>query len=279
MPQWMPDWHTIDESSIKLQKILRLQQQNTLFIGKVLLHHEELPSTNTYAQELLAKSKPIEGTVISTFRQPQGRGQVGSKWESEPDKNLTLSLILYPDFLPPRQNFALNKAIALAVRHFIAALIPDQPIWVKWPNDIYVGTRKICGILIQNSLSRNTISSSIIGVGVNVNQTIFSKDIPNPSSLQLENGKEYDLSSLIPLLCQHLEAMYLRLKAGQFANLDAEYLQYLYRLQESTLFQRRNGDVFWGKICGVSASGQLLIRHEEGEEEAFDLKEVSIVGF
>lgn len=255
-----------------------LQEQNTLFIGKVLLHHDELSSTNTYAQELVAKSKPIEGTVISTFRQPQGRGQVGSKWESEPDKNLTLSVVLYPVFLAPWQNFALNKAIALAVRHFIAALVPQQPVKVKWPNDIYVGTRKICGILIQNSLSRNTLASSIVGIGVNVNQTIFSKDIPNPSSLQMENGKEYDLYSLIPLLCQHLELMYLRLKSGHFAELDAEYLQHLYRYQESTLFQRVNGTIFWGKISGISGSGQLLIVPEDGLEESFDLKEISIIG-
>ena len=121
----------------------------------------------------------------------------------------------------------------------------------------------------------------IIGPPSSVTDTalLLGKPIIFIKSIDLENGKEYDLSSLIPLLCQHLEAMYLRLKAGQFANLDAEYLQYLYRLQESTLFQRRNGDLFWGKISGVSASGQLLIRHEEGEEEAFDLKEVSIVGF
>lgn len=255
-----------------------MQQQNTLFIGKVLLHHEELPSTNTYAQELIAKSKPIEGTVISTFRQPQGRGQVGSKWESEPDKNLTLSIILYPDFLPPQQNFALNKAVALAVRHFVAELVQLQPVWIKWPNDIYVGARKICGILIQNSLNRNTLASSIVGIGVNVNQTIFSKDIPNPSSLQLENGKEYDLPALIPLLCHHVEAMYLRLKSGQFANLDAEYLQHLYRYQQPTLFQRSNGEVFWGSISGISEMGKLLIRLEEGGEEAFELKQVSIVG-
>lgn len=256
-----------------------MQEQNTLFIGKVLLHQEELPSTNTYAQELIAKSKPIEGTVISTFRQPQGRGQVGSKWESEPDKNLTLSVILYPTFLPPLQNFALNKAIALAVRHFIAELLPDQSVTVKWPNDIYVGTRKICGILIQNSLNRHALASSIVGIGINVNQTIFSKDIPNPSSLQLENGKEYDLSSLIPRLCWHLEVMYLRLKSGHFAILDAEYLAHLYRYQAPTVFKRINGTVFLGKISGISGSGQLMVTHEEGGEEAFDLKEISIVGF
>lgn len=255
-----------------------MQHQNTLFIGKVLLHHKELPSTNAYASELVAKSKPSEGTVISTFRQAQGRGQLGSKWESEPDKNLTLSVVLYPDFLLPRQNFALNKAVALAVRQFIAELVPQQLVCIKWPNDIYVGTRKICGILIQNSLNRNALASSIVGIGINVNQTTFSKDIPNPSSLQLENGKEYDLSSLIPSLCHHLEVMYLRLKAREFAVLDAEYLQNLYRYQLLTLFQRRNGSTFWGKISGISAIGRLQIAHRDGTEEDFDLKEVSIIG-
>ena len=84
------------------------------------------------------------------------------------------------------------------------------------------------------------------------------------------------LPIFIPLLCQHLEAMYLRLKSGHFADLDAEYLDYLYRYEESTLFQRINGVVFWGKISGISNSGQLLVTVEDGGEEAFDLKEISI---
>jgi BirA family biotin operon repressor/biotin-[acetyl-CoA-carboxylase] ligase len=141
-----------------------------------------------------------------------------------------------------------------------------------------VDTRKVCGILIQNSLHRHLLASSIVGIGVNVNQVIFSKDIPNPSSLQLESGKAYDLNALIPQLCQHLEATYLRLRAGQQAQLSQEYLQFLYRYQQRTLFQGIQERMFWGKISGISPLGHLLIAVEGGEEEEFDLKEVKILG-
>lgn len=250
--------------------------ENTLFVGKVLLHFEELASTNTYAAELLAKSKPSEGTVISTFCQTAGRGQIGSKWESEPHKNLSLSFILYPTFLVPRAQFLLNMAISLAVRAFVAKYT-EKMVKIKWPNDIYVGSRKICGILIQNSISAQAMQSSVVGIGVNVNQTHFSTNAPNATSLALETGREFPLYELLENLCQQVEKHYLQLKNSQNQSLFQEnYLTHLYRYNELAQFRRADGSVFTGKIKGISPLGKLLVAQDDNIED-FDIKEISFV--
>ncbi len=247
--------------------------KNTLFVGKVLLAFEALDSTNGYALELLAKSKPIEGTVISTFRQTEGRGQIGSKWESEPDKNLSLSIILYPTFLAPREQFALNISIALAVRTFVAKYT-EKMVKVKWPNDIYIESRKIAGILIQNSITMQAVQFSVIGVGVNINQTQFSKNVPNATSLAAETGQGFALHELLEPLCQEVEQHYLHLKNTQYRiHLQENYLSYLYQYQQVATFQRADGSIFSGIITGISDSGKLLIQNK-GVVEIFDLKEV-----
>ncbi|MDX1940900.1 MAG: biotin--[acetyl-CoA-carboxylase] ligase [Saprospiraceae bacterium] len=250
--------------------------KNTLFVGKVLLDFPELESTNLYALELLSKSKPIEGTVISTFQQTQGRGQIGSSWESEPHKNLSLSIILHPTFLPLHESFALNLAISLAVRDFIAKNV-EKTTKVKWPNDIYVGNHKICGILIQNSIGNGSLQSSVVGIGVNVNQTNFSENAPNATSLALETGNTFPLYDLMEDLCLFVERHYLSLKnTSNYGLLRQEYLQHLYRYGEESLFRRMDGSVFQGTITGIELGGKLLINSVFGEK-AFSIKEISFV--
>lgn len=251
-----------------------MHTKNTLFVGKVLLDFPELDSTNEYALELLSKSKPIEGTVISTFEQTRGRGQIGSSWESEPHKNLSLSILLYPVFLPLREQFALNLAVSLAVRDFVAKHV-EKSVKVKWPNDIYVDNRKICGILIQNSIGGNRLQSSVVGIGVNVNQTTFSANAPNATSLALETSRAFDLYELIEDLCLAVEQRYLSLKNfTQYESLRQEYLRHLYRFEELSAFARADGSVFQGKITGISLSGKLIVTHAQGKEE-FSIKEIS----
>jgi BirA family transcriptional regulator, biotin operon repressor / biotin---[acetyl-CoA-carboxylase] ligase len=249
---------------------------NTLFVGKVLLAFEELPSTNAYAQELLATSKPIEGTVVTAAQQPAGRGQHGSSWESEAGKNLTCSFILHPGFLPATQHFALNKAVSLAVRDTVAHFCADQVVKIKWPNDIYIGDAKTCGILIQNTLQRGALGTSIVGIGLNVNQASFSNWIPNPTSLLLACGLENDPMVVLAHLCQNLEARYLKLKAGKQTEMDQAYLQQLYRYQEISIFQRPNGEILAGKIIGVDPIGKLMVQFDAWVE-SFDLKEIKLM--
>ena len=146
-----------------------MHQLDTLFVGRVFHDLPEADSTNAHAQYLLSKSKPPEGTVISTPIQKAGRGQNGCAWESAPGKNITLSVIMYPVFLPVTLQFQLNQAISLAICEFVAAQL-STPIAIKWPNDIYAGDRKIGGVLIQNAISGGKCKSSVVGIGLNINQ-------------------------------------------------------------------------------------------------------------
>ena len=249
--------------------------ENPLFVGKVHLHFPELDSTNRYALDLISKSNPSEGTVISTDKQAQGRGQIGSIWESTPEKNLTLSIILYPNFLLPREQFYLNQAISLGVYDFFARFITDG-LKIKWSNDLYVKDRKIAGILIQNSISSHKIKASVVGLGLNINQCIFSDHLPNPSSLSLETNKGYLLKDLFLPLCSCMEKRYLQLKKGEKGLLHKDYLQKLYRYKEEARYQRPDGSMFYGKITGLDPTGKLKIVQEQGEE-VFGIKEIKFV--
>lgn len=250
-----------------------MSNKNTLFIGKVFHHFDSLESTNQYALNLISKSKPIEGTVISTYNQTKGRGQIGSNWESGINQSITLSIILYPDFLPIHRQFLLNQIIALGVRDFIS-VHTSHTVKVKWPNDVYVNDKKITGILIQNSLSGKKIATTIVGIGINVNQTEFSSDLEKATSLSLETNQQFDLNKLIPELCFYVEAQYLALKAGKFEQIEAAYLKQLYRYQQAAYFIRPDGQQFEGVIEGITEYGKLCIRHAGGLEH-FDIKEIT----
>ncbi len=250
-----------------------MRNRNTLIIGKVLFDFSSLPSTNQYAQELLAAGGLEEGTVISTRRQTHGKGQAGATWESQPDQNITLSVVLYPDFLKARAHFSLNQALALAVRDLVAAQVQD-PVYIKWPNDIYICDGKTAGILVQTSLSGSRFQYCIAGIGINVNQTVFPDHLPNPVSLALAEGRQYDLPTLRQSLFLQLETRYLQLRAGESERIRLEYLRHLYRMETSCLFRRKDGSVIEGAISGVDEQGRLLIRHG-AREEHFEMKEVS----
>ena len=247
---------------------------NTLFVGKVLHQFDSLPSTNLYAQELLSKNKPSEGTVILAFDQPKGRGQIGNKWESKAGKNLTFSIILYPRFLPVRKQFLLNQAISLSVFDTLHKYIPEG-LTIKWPNDLYVFDKKITGILIQNSIKGSTLQSAIIGIGLNVNQKDF-RNAPNPTSLSLEIGKESKLKNILAELLFHLEVRYLQLKSGNIEQIQNDYLIHLFRFGKEYEFKRPDGIIFKGIIQGITAIGKLIVKTEGGKEE-FGFKEIKYV--
>jgi BirA family transcriptional regulator, biotin operon repressor / biotin---[acetyl-CoA-carboxylase] ligase len=250
---------------------------STLFIGKVVYHFERLPSTNVFAQELVSKSKPPEGTAISASFQTAGRGQIGSQWESSAHENIIVSIILYPSFLQAGQQFELNRAVALAVRDTLQTYLPD-PVMIKWPNDIYVNNKKICGILIQNTLQTNVIQSSIVGIGINVNQQAFSDQATKATSLILETNINHDLVPLQESLCQNIEFYYLQLKSNKFAALNETFLTHLYRFNAWHHYKHLEGNyVFKGKIIGVNKDGLLEMLLQDNEILHFDLKQIQFV--
>jgi BirA family biotin operon repressor/biotin-[acetyl-CoA-carboxylase] ligase len=248
---------------------LENNDSKTLFVGRSLHFFEELASTNTFAMEWIAKSKPIEGTVVWAGQQTAGRGQFGCIWETEPATNLTFSLILYPTFLSASQQFALSKAVAVAIHDFLSHY--TSGVSIKWPNDIYIQDKKAAGILIENTLNGQQISASVIGIGININQKNF-ENLPKATSLSNITGKEYNLYVLLQHLFTCLEQRYLQLRAGK--NFNSAYTSLLYRFAEDACYQRTStSEILWGRIISVSPFGKLSLQHAKGIEE-FDLKEI-----
>ena len=217
---------------------------------------------------------------MTTFNQTAGRGQMGNRWLSEPNQNSAFSIRLNPTFLQANEQFHLNKAVALAVQDVVEKYIANtaqsfnKNVAVKWANDIFIGDKKVCGILIQNNLSGSSMQSSIIGIGLNINQLVFPKDL-NATSLRLETGQLFDLFDCIEQLTKGIEQRYLQLKSAvNFSKIHEEYLSKMYRFGEEAIFRRiTEGSVFMGKIVGVSPMGQLEIMSNRGIE-VFDIKEV-----
>ena len=247
--------------------------KNTLFVGKIIHHFEQLLSTNVYATEFVSKNKPSEGTVISASNQMAGRGQYDSIWESNANQNLTLSIILYPTFLLPKHQFWLSQAIALGVRDFIAQYI-DKKVLIKWPNDIYIENKKVAGILIQNSISGYRITNSVIGIGININQSEFGfEGNRKATSLFLETNTIQKLEVMRYELCWYIETRYLQLKRNHIYQIQSDYMDVLYQYKERKEYELPTGERFLGMIVGISPNGQLVINKEEHLLK-FNIKEV-----
>jgi len=243
-------------------------------IGNNHIRLNRVNSTNKYAADMIAKSKPIEGTVISASFQYEGRGQIGRFWESENHKNITCSTILRPNFLEAANQFQLNIVVSLAVYDFVSQFIRSNNVKIKWPNDIYVGDKKIAGILLQNSLFGKTVSSTIVGTGININQTTFSDDVPNPTSFAIELCEELDLDTMFAWLFRFISKRYLQLKNVQLESLVSEYHENLYRREVWASFKNEDGQIWEGRIKGVDESGRLIIEDRKNDINHFNFREV-----
>jgi BirA family biotin operon repressor/biotin-[acetyl-CoA-carboxylase] ligase len=243
-----------------------------LFKDRQILKIEKVNSTNSYISELPAGIP--EGSVIWALDQTEGRGQGNNKWESEPGKNLTFSIILYPKFLLAGDQFYLSKVISLAVVDFIA-LFTDN-VSIKWPNDIYVGDKKIAGILIENSIEGERIIQSIAGIGVNINQKKFSDYALNPLSLNQLTGNEYDLEEMFNIILDLITYRYFLLKENAFEIINENYHDALFRLNKMANYFA-SGKYFKGMIIDVESNGTLVISDENKKVYKFLHKEVEYV--
>lgn len=247
---------------------------NTLFIGKVYYRFNELSSTNDWATTLLSKSKPPEGTAVRADSQTAGRGQFGSQWISAPGENLLLSIILYPNWLPVKDQFFLSMAVALALHD----TVEHPSCSVKWPNDVYLGNKKTAGVLIQNTISKGYLQSSVVGIGLNVNQLDFDPALPNATSLAASTEHAFDLDVVMTQLFSCLEQRYLQLKVGRLDALKRDYEAVLFRSNERSRFVKTADDTtFEGIIRGVGERGHLQVELADAALVAFDLKEIRVV--
>jgi len=240
-------------------------------IGSKIERIDELGSSNNYAATQLLTKRLPEGIVFVANSQVDGRGQVSNRWESEPNKNLTFSILLYPDFLEIMKQFEISKTISLGVVDFLKEL--TDHVSIKWPNDIYIGAKKAAGILIENSIRIDKISSCIVGIGLNINQQLFVSDAPNPVSLTQLTGLTYNLEEALSQLCQKIDARYHQLRKGDFRQIDDDYIGMMYQLGNWSNYSDENGD-FEGQIIGVDQIGRLMIETRDGNIKKYHFKEV-----
>ncbi len=240
-----------------------------------LIKLDATDSTNAYLRRLLLSNVSDDYTVVTARQQEQGRGQMGTTWQSEAGKNLTFSVLRNHLNLPVGDSFVLNLCVSLAVYSVLKQhKVPELSI--KWPNDILSGRSKIGGILIETSLSGSKINTSIIGIGLNVNQLYFEK-LQNVSSLQLVLGKTFDLDVLLHDLVNQLKKVFLGLGQKDDAHLWDAYENVLFRKGKPSTFEDKEGQRFMGCIQGVSKDGKLVVALEDAVLKEFGLKEVKLL--
>jgi BirA family biotin operon repressor/biotin-[acetyl-CoA-carboxylase] ligase len=245
-----------------------------MIIGSKLLFFKNLPSTNSFAASMLRDNDMSEGTIVRTDFQSAGRGQGGNKWESEDNKNLLISIILFPSMIHPADQFILSMTVSLGIYDFLKQYTPG--ISIKWPNDIYVNNDKIAGILIENSIMGDIIDLTIAGIGININQEIFISTAPNPVSLANLTAKQYDLTACLNSLTTNLDKRYKALISGDIDLLKRDYRSLLYRKEQWCKYRDKNG-IFTGRIVNVSDSGRIIVDRADGAVNEYAFKEVEFI--
>lgn len=236
------------------------------------IHLNSVDSSNIYALELLDHKKPLNGVIVTTKFQERGKGQLGQSWQSEYGKNLLFSIIVEPK-VKLEDQFKISQLVSISLKEWLDTLTVGE-VQIKWPNDILVGSKKVAGVLIENSIQGREISNSIIGIGLNVNQKEFSP-FPRPAtSLLREKNQEYDL---VVLLKDFLNLFWDNFQAFkiQSVNLNDRYLSSLYGYGKPLRFSDKNGE-FLGVIIGVLPNGKLQV-NRNGKLKSYDLKELKFL--
>ncbi|MCF6333522.1 MAG: biotin--[acetyl-CoA-carboxylase] ligase [Draconibacterium sp.] len=241
--------------------------------AKNIIVVNEVESTNNYANQLIL-SNAVEGTVVLAQYQSKGRGQIGNRWESEAGKNMLASIILYPNTLSAAKQFTIAKFVSLALADFLRNEIDG--ISIKWPNDIYVGNKKIAGILIENSIKGSNLFASVLGIGLNLNQEYFLSDAPNPISLKQITGKNYKIESVASEIRELIFYWYKKIETNNFAEIDSAYFSQLFRKREWKMYSKEE-TLFEAKIIGIGEFGQLQLEKRDGTVEEFMFKELEFV--
>ena len=248
-----------------------MKNLETLFVGQNIIHLPDVDSTNNFAANLIKQTKVVNGTAILADNQFSGRGQTGNKWDSEAGKNITVTLIIEPR-IPAKEQFLLSKITCLSILDTLKEFGVEAQI--KWPNDILVNRKKICGILIENSLSGSNIKNSIIGIGLNLNQTFDEHD----KAVSLCNliGQQTDRMLFLKSLFHQFEKWYLQLEQGNALYIDASYLKSLFALNEKINF-KEDQEVFSATVQGVNEYGQLTLKLPNGKIKTYNNQEVKFL--
>ena len=233
-------------------------------------------STSTHLRQLARNKETKNWTVVIAEFQSHGRGLMETNWVSEKGKNLLCSILIKLKGLNVQDNFYLNSAISIGIYKALYGYNLDN-LCVKWPNDIMSGSAKLGGILIENSLKSNSIYQTIVGLGLNINQESFSKNLPNPISMKKITGKHYSRQDVLGNITRCLKVEIERLNNEKFEELHIEYESLLYKKGKIQWFQDKDGERFEGIIIGVSSQGLLKVRKQGGDVSRFDHKQIKFL--
>lgn len=239
-----------------------------------LIRIEKGSSSNTIALEMIEKQDIKDGTVIWLNEQTEGRGQGTNKWHSDAGKNLTVSIIFKPDFLKPENQFYLSKAMALAVADYTGLFASD--VTIKWFNDILIHGKKVAGLLIENTWQGNKIINAVVGIGLNVNQEKFPKDLPDAVSLKMSTGVPFNLEESLKMLHSLVITRYLQLKQNDFSQLDRDYHKILFGISSKKTFIRE-GETFDAVIMEVEPNGFIRLKHSDGKIKSYGMHDIKMI--
>lgn len=243
-----------------------------------LIALDETDSTSNYLTRLCQEQNVTEYTTVTARYQSAGKGQRGNHWEAEPGRNLLFSFVLYPTFLEARRQFVLSQLVALSVKEELSTY--TDGIRIKWPNDIYYGNDKICGMLLENDLNGHTIARCIAGIGVNINQETFHSDAPNPISLKQITGQVHDINAILYGIMQKVNSYYTLLQASDAENaakdIARRYAAALYRNTGYHTYADAQGR-FNARLLRVEPDGRFVLEDEKGQQRSYLFKEVQYV--
>ena len=260
--------------------------QNVYFRIMKITHFKNIDSTNSYLQNLLDKGEDVADNVVVTDFQTSGKGQGKNVWQSETGKNLLFSIALDMSCLKAEDQFLLTQIVSVSMINVLKNYLPEENLFIKWPNDIYYKDKKIAGILIKNEIKGMMLGTSIIGIGLNVNQTTFDENLPNPISLKMITGKDYDLEEILLAISCQLSAVsnYVNRQQTtdnrpcitfnfQFSTFNSQYTSYLYRYKQWTFYEHE-GIVKEMMIIGYDRFGRLILKEKNDREVVCNLKEI-----
>ena len=243
---------------------------NNQYFGSHIIQIDRVSSTNNYAAKLLNQTKIPFGAVIMAQFQDDGRGQRGAVWQSKSGENLLFSSILEGSLMKGSPPFYLSKCVAISIKDTLSYFI-KQKIHLKWPNDVLVERQKIAGVLIENQWKGNNLFSSIIGVGLNVNQTHFEYGF-NATSMKLLSDKDYDLKEVLQVFCTKLNLNFNKLLSKEYSDLQQDYLSSLYKYNKKTHF--KIGDKLEEVVLrDVNENGIVSLEMLSGNIQEYDLSQ------
>ena len=242
-----------------------------------ITHFKNIESTNQYLQRLLDEGIDITDNIVVADFQTSGKGQGNNVWQSEDGMNLLFSIALDMSFLKAENQFLLTQMVSVAMIDVLKKYLPKESLFIKWPNDIYFNDKKIAGILIKNEIKGMMLGTSIIGIGLNVNQTYFDKSLPNPISMKMITGKDYDLERLLLEVYKSTSLQVYKCQSQCQSQCQSSivnsYNHHLYRYNRWALFEHEGIEKEM-MIVGYDRFGRLVLKEKNDREVVCDLKEI-----